>query len=86
MQTVRRRLNCSSLIYTEINLTTISDEGEDREYLCTSSKSFITSKSNLEKSSHPTNELVLSLIVNNEENLLRELADTDATSSIIVEE
>jgi hypothetical protein len=33
----------------------------------------------------PTSELVVSLIVNNEEHLLRALADTGASSSIILE-
>jgi hypothetical protein len=34
---------------------------------------------------HPTTKLVVSLIVNNEEYLLRALVDTDAISSIILE-
>jgi hypothetical protein len=42
-------------------------------------------KIKLAKSSHPTTELVVSLIVNNEEHLLRALADTGASSSIILE-
>jgi hypothetical protein len=33
----------------------------------------------------PINELVVSIIVNNEEHLLRALADTGASSSIILE-
>jgi hypothetical protein len=53
--------------------------------LFTSSKPFRSSKTNLAKSSHPTTELVVSLIVNNEEHLLRALADTGASSSIIPE-
>jgi hypothetical protein len=39
----------------------------------------------LAKSSHPTTELVLSLIFNNEEHLLRALPDTGASSSIILD-
>jgi hypothetical protein len=38
-----------------------------------------------EKSSHPTTELVLSLIFNHEEHLLRALLETAARSSIILE-
>jgi hypothetical protein len=41
-----------SILSTEINLTTNSDEGE--EYLFTSSKPFNISKTKLAKSSHPT--------------------------------
>jgi hypothetical protein len=37
------------------------------------------------KSSHPTTELVVSLIINHEEHLIRALADTAARSSIILE-
>jgi hypothetical protein len=43
-----------SIIFTEINLTTSSDEGEHQEYLFTSSKPFRSSKTKLETSSHPT--------------------------------
>jgi hypothetical protein len=53
--------------------------------LFTSSKPFSSSKTKLAKSSHPTTELVVSLIVKNEEHLLRALADTGASSSIILE-
>jgi hypothetical protein len=53
--------------------------------LFTSSKHFSYSKTKLAKSSHPTTELVVSLIVNNEEHLIRALADTGASSSIILE-
>jgi hypothetical protein len=53
----------------------------------TSSKPFSSSKTKLAKSSQPTtnHELVVTLIVNNEEHLLRALADTVASSSIILE-
>jgi hypothetical protein len=39
----------------------------------------------LAKSSHPTTELVVSRIVNNEEHSLRALADTGTSSNIILE-
>jgi hypothetical protein len=73
------------ILCNEINLTTSSDEGEQREYLFASSKPFSSSKTKLEKSYHPTTELVVSLIINNEEHLFRALADTGASSSIILE-
>jgi Leu/Phe-tRNA-protein transferase len=53
--------------------------------LFTSFKPFISIKTKLIKSSHPTTELVVSLIVNNEEHPIRALANTDASSSIILE-
>jgi hypothetical protein len=53
--------------------------------LFTSSKLFRSSKTKLAKSSHPTNELVVSLIVNKEEHLLTALTDNGASSSIILE-
>jgi hypothetical protein len=53
--------------------------------LFTSSKPFSSSKTKLAKSSHPTTEIVVSLIVNNEEHVLRALADTGASSIIILE-
>jgi hypothetical protein len=77
-----KKRNAESILSTEINLTTSTDEGE--EYLFTSSKPFSSSKTKLAKSSHPTTELVVSLIVNNEEHLVRALADTGASSSIIL--
>jgi hypothetical protein len=80
---ISKKRKAESILSTEINLTTISDEGE--KYLFTSSKAFRSSKTKLAKSSHPTIELVVSLIVNNEEHLLRALADTSASSSIILE-
>jgi hypothetical protein len=77
-----KRRKAESILFTEINLTTSSDEGE--EYLFTSSKPFRSSKIKLAKSPHPTTYLVVSLIVNNEEHLLRALADTGASSNIIL--
>jgi hypothetical protein len=53
--------------------------------LFTSSKPFSSSKTKLAKSSHPNIELVVSLIVNNKEHLLKALVDTDASSSSILE-
>jgi hypothetical protein len=73
-----RTRKTESILSTEINVTTSSDEGEE-------SKPFSSSKTKIAKSSHPTTELVVSLIVNNEEHLLRALADTGASSSIIIE-
>jgi hypothetical protein len=69
-----KKRKAESILSTEINITNSSDEGE--EYLFTSSKPFCSSKTKLAKSSHPTTELVVSLIVNNEEHLLRALVDT----------
>jgi hypothetical protein len=60
-----KKRKAESILSTEINLTTSSDEGEKREYFITSSKSFSSSKTKLAKSSHPITELVVSLIVNN---------------------
>jgi hypothetical protein len=50
-----KKRKAESIFFTEINayLTTSSDEGED--YLFTSFKPFRSSKTNLAKSSHPTN-------------------------------
>jgi hypothetical protein len=70
---------------TEINLTTSCDEGEQQEYFFASSKPYRSSKTKLAKSSHPTNELVVSLNINHEKDLLRALADTGARSSIVLE-
>jgi hypothetical protein len=55
--------------------------------LFTSSKPFSSSKTKLANhlTQQPITELVVSLIVNNEEHLLRVLADTGASSSIILE-
>jgi hypothetical protein len=43
-----------SILSSEIKLTTSSDEGEEQDYLFTSSKPFSSSKTKLTKSSHPT--------------------------------
>ena len=78
-----KKRKVESLLSTEINLTTSSDE--DEEYFVTSPNFFRPSKPKLAKTSHPTSELVVSLTVNQEEHLLRALADTGASSSIILE-
>jgi hypothetical protein len=55
----KRTRKAESILSTEFNLTTNSDEGEKQEYLFTSSKPFRSSKAKLAKSSHPTiNHLV----------------------------
>jgi hypothetical protein len=80
-------LNLYFILSTEINLTTSSDEGENKEYLFPSSKPFCSSKTKLAKSSHPaTNHCaVVRILINNEKHLLRALADTGDSSSIILE-
>jgi hypothetical protein len=47
-------------------------------------KSFSTNKNKLAKSSIPITEIVVSLIVNNKEHLLRVLADTGTSNSSII--
>jgi hypothetical protein len=55
LQAVRReQRKAESILSTEINLTTSSDEDACKEYLFTSSKPFSSSKTKLAKSSHPT--------------------------------
>jgi hypothetical protein len=49
-----KKRKAESILSTEINLATSSDEGEKQEYLFTSSISFRSSKTKLAKSSHPT--------------------------------
>jgi hypothetical protein len=72
-----------SVLSTGIKLTTSSDEGENQEYFFTSSKPFSSSKNKLAKSSYPQSitELLVSLIANHEEPLLKSLADTGINSS-----
>jgi hypothetical protein len=55
-----KKMKTESILSTEINLTTSSDEDEGEEYLFTSSYPFGSSKTKLAKSSHPTTELVVS--------------------------
>jgi hypothetical protein len=76
-----KKRKAESLLSTEINLTNSSDEME--EYFLfppTISKS----STKLVDNSHPTTELVVTLNVNDEEHVLRALADTGASSSIIL--
>jgi hypothetical protein len=49
-----KKRKAESILCTEINLTTSSDEDTSEEYLFTSSKPFSSSKTKLPKSSHPT--------------------------------
>jgi hypothetical protein len=49
-----KKRKAESILSTEINLNTSSDEGDNREYLFTSSKPFSSSKNKLAESSHPT--------------------------------
>jgi hypothetical protein len=44
----------------------------------------VSAKIKIEKSSHPTTQLVVSLIVNNVEHLIKAIADTGASSSSIL--
>jgi hypothetical protein len=48
-----KKRKAESILSTEIKLTTSSDEGENQQYLFTSSKPFRSSKTKLAKSSHP---------------------------------
>jgi hypothetical protein len=50
----KRKKIAEPILSTEINLSTSSDEGEKLRYLFTSSKPFSTSKTKLEKETHPT--------------------------------
>jgi hypothetical protein len=77
-----QKRKAESLLSTEIDLTNSSDE--DEEYFALPSAISNTSNK-LVKASHPTSELIVSLNVNYEEHVLRVLADTDASSSIILE-
>jgi hypothetical protein len=51
---ISKKRKAESILSTEINLTTSSDEGEKQEHLFTSSKPFSSSKTKLAKSSHST--------------------------------
>jgi hypothetical protein len=50
----KRKERAESILSIEINLTTSSDEGENRETLFTSSEPFSSSKTKLAKTYHPT--------------------------------
>jgi hypothetical protein len=77
-----KKRRAESLLSTQINLTNSSDV--DEEYFALPS-TISNSSNKLVKTSHPTSELVVSLIVNHEEHVLRVLADRGAYSSIILE-
>jgi hypothetical protein len=77
-----KKRKTGSLLSTETNLTTTGDE--DEEYFPFFSSLTRTKSNKLAKTSHPTSELVVSLNINNNEQLLRALADTGASSSIIL--
>jgi hypothetical protein len=76
-----------SILSIKIDLTYISDEVEKQVYLLTSSNPLVLIK--LSKQNHLTQQsitdLLVGLIINNEEHLLRALADTDASSISILE-
>jgi hypothetical protein len=77
-----KKRKAESLLSTEINLINSSDEME--EYFLfppTISRPSIK----LVENAHPTTKLVVTLNVNHEEQLLRALADTGTSSSIILE-
>jgi hypothetical protein len=50
-----KKRKAESILSTEINLTNSSDEGENKDYLFTSTKPFRSSKTKLAKSSNPRN-------------------------------
>jgi hypothetical protein len=50
----KRNWKAESLLFTEISLITIFDEGEQQEYFINFYKSLSTSKNKLAKTSHPT--------------------------------
>ena len=73
----------ASLVSTEIHLTTSSDE-DDNYFPLFSSLNWIKSKKQA-KTSHSTSVLIVSLHMINEEHVLGALANTGASSSIIVD-
>jgi hypothetical protein len=66
-----------------MNSTATSDD--NKEYFVSSPSGFRLNNSKLTKISDPASELVVSLIVNQEEYLLRALADTGASTNSILE-
>jgi hypothetical protein len=76
---------CSLYWNQWINVTTSSDKGEQLKYFSISCNSINSCKTKLENhfTKQTITELVVSLIVNNEEHLLRALADTSASSIIL---
>jgi hypothetical protein len=49
-----KKRKAESILYTEMNVTTSSDEDEQQDYLYTSFTPFSSSKTKLSKPSHPT--------------------------------
>jgi hypothetical protein len=80
--TNHKERKAESLLSTEIDLTNSSNE--DEEYFTLPSTISNTSNE-LVKTSHPSSELVLNLNVNHEKHVLRGLASTGASRSIIPE-
>jgi hypothetical protein len=80
---ISKKRKTESLLSSKINLTTTSDE--DEYYFPFFSSSTRIKSNKLEQISHPTSELVVSHNINNEEQWLRALAGTGASSSILLE-
>ena len=80
--TKNKKRKAESLLSTKINLTTSSDE--DEEYFVTLPNIFSPGTPKPGTNTAVTTELVVSLKANQEENVLRALADTGASSSIIL--
>jgi hypothetical protein len=81
----KNKRKVASPLSTEIHLITSSDEDARKEYFITFSKTCSSIKTKLVKSPHSTTELVVSLMINHEEHLIRALSDTVAKSSSILE-
>jgi hypothetical protein len=79
-----KKRKIETVLSNEINLTTTSDE--DEEYFPFFYSLHRIKSNKLAKTTHPTSELVVSLKINNKEYLLRALADSGASSSIILED
>jgi hypothetical protein len=80
-----KKRKVESLLSTEINSTTSSDADEEYFAFSSSFSRVVSQNTKIAKTSHPTSELVVSLNVNHEEHLLRALADTGDSNSIIME-
>jgi hypothetical protein len=82
-----KKRKAESLLSIDINLTTSDDEGDYKEYLFIFPKPFSSDK--IIYQNHliyqSSIELVVSLIVKYDEHLLRALADTGASRSIMLE-
>jgi hypothetical protein len=81
-----KKRKAESILSTEINLTTSSDEDKQQEYLLLLLNPLSLGELSYQHLTQQiSTELVVSLIVNNEEHLLRALFDTGASSSSILE-